>query len=197
MSQASTDLVARWRDGDQNAARDLYQRYVERLSGIVTAQLSDRLRARADADDVLQSACRSFFRRVQDGQFQFDEDEDVWKLLVTISLNKLRSQVRKHSAAKRNAAQEISRRDNTLPDDFHLEKLSESPSPVEAFIFAEMIERVCENLDNKHAMLLGLRMEGYSQQEIAEQLQTSDRSIRRMLDNIRQVLSRELETAAN
>ncbi|MGE0379181.1 MAG: RNA polymerase sigma factor [Planctomycetaceae bacterium] len=195
MSEASTDLVSRWRDGDQNAAKALYQRYVERLSGIVTAQLSDRLRARTDADDVLQSACRSFFRRVQDGQFEFDEDDDVWKLLVTISLNKLRSQVRKHSAAKRNAAQEVARRDNSLPDDFHLEKLAATPSPVEAFIFAEMIERVSDQLDNRHAMLLELRMEGYSQQEIAEQLQTSDRSIRRMLDNIRNVLSRELETA--
>lgn len=195
MCEASTDLVARWRAGDQNAARVLYQRYVDRLSGIVTAQLSDRLRARTDADDVLQSACRSFFRRVRDGQFQFDEDDDVWKLLVTISLNKLRSQVRKHSAAKRNAAQEVARRDNSMPDDFHLEKLAETPSPVEAFIFAEMIERVSCRLDSRHAMLLELRMEGYSQQEIADELQTSDRSIRRMLDNIREVLSRELETA--
>lgn len=193
--QASTELIERWRDGDQLAANELYQRYVERLSGIVTSHLSERLRARTDADDVLQSACRSFFRRVQDGQFEFDQDDDVWKLLVTISLNKLRSQVRRHSAAKRDASQEISRRDNSLPDDFHLEKLAETPSPVEAFIFAEMIERVSEKLDSRHAMLLELRMEGYSQQEIADQLQTSDRSIRRMLDNIRQVLNHELQLA--
>lgn len=194
-SQPSTELIDRWRSGDQDAANTLYRRYVERLSGIVTAQLSDRLRARTDADDVLQSACRSFFRRVQDGQFQFDEDDDVWKLLVTISLNKLRSQVRRHTAAKRDAAQEIARRDPALPDDFHLEKLAETPSPVEAFIFAEMIERVSDRLDKRHAMLLKLRMEGYNQQEIAQELQTSDRSIRRMLNNIRQILSRELQDA--
>ncbi len=195
MSQPSTELVERWRDGDQDAASQLYQRYVERLSGIVRGQISDRLRARTDADDVLQSACRSFFRRVQEGQFQFDEDEDVWKLLVTISLNKLRSQVRRHSAAKRDAAQEVSRRDNSLPDDFHLEKLAKTPSPVEAFIFAEMIENVSKKLDHRHALLLELRMEGYSQLEIAGRLQTSDRGIRRMLDNVRMVLSRELQSA--
>ncbi len=197
MSQASTELIERWRDGDQDAASQLYQRYVERLSGIVSSQLSDRLRARTDADDVLQSACRSFFRRVREGQFQFDEDEDVWKLLVTISLNKLRSQVRRHSAAKRDAAQEVTRRDNSLPDDFHLEKLANTPSPVEAFIFAEMIESVSEKLDARHAMLLELRMEGYSQMEIANQLQTSDRSIRRMLDSVRAVLSRELQSVGD
>ncbi len=195
MSQASTELVERWRGGDQAAASQLYQRYVERLSGIVSGHLSDRLRARTDADDVLQSACRSFFRRVREGQFQFDEDEDVWKLLVTISLNKLRSQVRRHSAAKRDAAQEVTRRDNSLPDDFHLQKLAKTPSPVEAFIFAEMIESVSDKLGTQHAMLLELRMEGYSQLEIAGKLQTSDRSIRRMLDSVRNVLSRELRSA--
>ncbi len=195
MEQASTELVDRWRQGDHQAANELYQRYVERLSGIVTAQLADRLRSRTDADDVLQSACRSFFRRVKDGQFEFDADDDVWKLLVTISLNKLRSQVRKHSAAKRDAAQEVSRSNNQVPDDFHLEKLTETPSPVEAFIFAEMIERVSTKLGADHAVLLQLRMEGHSQQEIAEALQTSDRSIRRMLDNIREALNTELEEA--
>ncbi|MCA9025926.1 MAG: sigma-70 family RNA polymerase sigma factor [Planctomycetaceae bacterium] len=195
MEQASTELVERWRQGDQQAANELYQRYVERLSGIVTAQLADRLRSRTDPDDVLQSACRSFFRRVQDGQFEFDADDDVWKLLVTISLNKLRSQVRKHSAAKRDAGQELSRSSNEIPDEFHMEKLSETPSPVEAFIFTEMIERVSAKLGADHAVLLQLRMEGHSQQEIADALQTSDRSIRRMLDNIKAALNAELEEA--
>lgn len=193
MEQASTELIERWRQGDNHAATQLYQRYVEQLSGIVTAQLADRLRSRTDADDVLQSACRSFFRRVQDGQFEFDADDDVWKLLVTISLNKLRSQVRKHSAAKRDAAQEVPRGSDEIPDEFHLEKLTETPSPVEAFIFTEMIERVSSKLGADHAVLLQLRMEGHSQKEIATALQTSDRSIRRMLDEIKSALSAELE----
>ncbi len=192
MADSSTALIDRWRDGDQQAAGDLYRRYVERLSGIVTAQMSQRFRSRLDADDVVQSVCRSFFRRVSEGQFQFDEDDDVWKLLVTISLNKLRNQIRRHSAAKRDAAQETQRRDNSLPDDFHLERLSATPSPVEAFIFSETIEKVSERLDEKHALLLQLRLEGHSQQEIAEQLRTSDRTIRRMLESIRQVLTEEL-----
>lgn len=193
MPDASTELIERWRAGDEQAASDLYQRYVERLSGIVTAQLSERFRSRLDADDVVQSVCRSFFRRVSEGQFHFDQDDDVWKLLVTISLNKLRNQIRRHSAAKRDAAQETARRDNTLPDDFYLEKLAATPSPVEAFIFSETIERISERLDEKHALMLQLRLEGHSQQEIADQLRTSDRTIRRMLENIREFLSRELE----
>ena len=56
-----------------------------------------------------------------------------------------------------------------------------------------MIESVSEKLGADHALLLQLRMEGHSQQEIANALDTSDRSVRRMLDNIRQVLSRELQ----
>ncbi len=192
MTQSSTELIDRWRQGDQQAADALYQRYIDRLSEIVNARLSQRFRSRLDADDVVQSVCRTFFRRVAEGQFQFDQDDEVWKLLVTISLNKLRNQIRHHSAARRDASQEVQRQDSSRPDEYLLEKLSVAPQPVEAFIFAETIEQISEQLDEKHALLLQMRMAGHSQQEIAEQLQTSDRSIRRMIESIREVLSREL-----
>jgi RNA polymerase sigma factor (sigma-70 family) len=190
---AATELVGRWRDGDQHAANQLYQRYVERLSGIVTAQLSSRFQSRLDADDVLQSSCRSFFRRVQEGQFQFDEDGDVWKLLVTITLNKLRNQIRKHSAAKRNAGQEMRPANTEIPDDFHLQKLASTPEPVEAFVFSETIEAVAEHLSPQHAVLLLQRLEGHNQQEIADSLGTSDRTIRRMLDDVKEFFDREVK----
>ena len=188
----STELVDRWRDGDQQAANLLYQRYVERLSGIVTSQLSSRFTSRMDADDVLQSGCRSFFRRVQEGQFRFDEDDDVWKLLVTITLNKLRNQIRRHSAAKRNAGQEARPANNDLPDDFYVQKLSGSPEPVEAFAFSESIEVIAEKLSPQHALMLVQRLEGHSQQEIADSFGTSDRSIRRMLDDIKELVQRQM-----
>lgn len=188
----STELVSRWRDGDQQAANLLFQRYVERLSGIVTSQLSSRFKSRMDADDVLQSGCRSFFRRVQEGQFRFDEDDDVWKLLVTITLNKLRNQIRRHSAAKRNAGQESRPANNDLPDDFYVQKLSGTPEPVEAFAFSESIEVIAEKLSPQHALMLVQRLEGHSQQEIADSFGTSDRSIRRMLDDIKELVQRQM-----
>lgn len=191
-TDASTDLVGRWRAGDQQAADALYQRYVERLSGIVTSQLADRFRSRMDADDVLQSSCRSFFRRVQEGHFEFDEDDDVWKLLVTITLNKLRNQIRKHSAAKRDAGQESRPSSNQGPDEFYVQKLTGTPQPVEAFAFTESIETVADKLSPQHALMLVQRLEGHSQQEIADSFGTSDRTIRRMLDDVKQLFSRQM-----
>lgn len=193
--EASTDLIGRWRDGDQLAASALYQRYVERLSGVVTAQLSQKFKSRMDADDVLQSSCRSFFRRVQDGQFEFDQDDDVWKLLVTITLNKLRNQIRKHSAAKRDAGQESRPSDNDRPDDYFVQKLASTPEPVEAFAFSETIESIADRLSPQHALMLVQRLEGHSQQEIADSFGTSDRSIRRMLDDIKEFINREVASA--
>ena len=189
--EASTDLIDRWREGDQVAANELYQRYVDRLSVIVTAKLAERFRSRMDADDVLQSTCRSFFRRVQEGQFQFDEDDDVWKLLVTITLNKLRNQIRKHSAAKRDAGQELRPRTDDRPDDFHVQRVGSSPEPVEAFAFSETIESVADKLSPAHALMLIQRLDGFSQQQIADSFETSDRSIRRMLDDVKELFVRE------
>ena len=189
---ASTDLIDRWREGDQIAATELYQRYVDRLSGIVAAQLAERFKSRMDTEDVLQSTCRSFFRRVQEGHFQFDEDDDVWKLLVTITLNKLRNQIRKHSAAKRDAGQELRPRSNDRPDDFHVQRVAGRPEPMEAYAFSETIETVADKLSPQHAVLLIQRLEGYSQQEIAASFGTSDRSIRRLLEDIRELFAREM-----
>ena len=193
---ASTDLVGRWRNGDQRAANALFQRYVERLSGVVTAQLADRFKSRMDADDVLQSSCRSFFRRVQEGQFQFDDDDDVWKLLVTITLNKLRNQIRKHSAAKRDAGQESRPTSNDGPDDYYVQKVAGTPEPVEAFAFSETIESVADKLSPMHALLLVQRLEGHTQQQIADSFGTTDRSIRRMLDDVKELFDREMAADA-
>ena len=54
MDQPDLELVERWRSGDQQAAAQLYQRYVERISHLVTGQLSAKLARRLDA-----GRCRS------------------------------------------------------------------------------------------------------------------------------------------
>jgi RNA polymerase sigma-70 factor (ECF subfamily) len=94
--QDETELLERYQRGDQEAARLLFDQYASRLIGIVEGRLPQQLRPRMDAEDVVQSAYRSFFRIAMRGDVRLEETGDLWRLLVAIALNKLRLQTRYH-----------------------------------------------------------------------------------------------------
>jgi RNA polymerase sigma factor (sigma-70 family) len=64
------DLVIRFRNGDEAAARELYDRFAGEMRNLVCRQLA-RSRARAvhDSEGVLQSAFRSFFSAINKPAF--------------------------------------------------------------------------------------------------------------------------------
>ena len=84
-----------------------YQRYAQRLCHQVERRIGRHLSGRLEAVDVLQSAFRTFFRRAANGEFQIDHTGDLWNLLVTITLNKIRGQAEHHCALKRDPRREL------------------------------------------------------------------------------------------
>jgi hypothetical protein len=56
----SIELLARFRAGDERAAEELFPRFAERLIAVAKARLSAKLARRVGAEDVVQSAYRSF-----------------------------------------------------------------------------------------------------------------------------------------
>jgi len=55
-------------------------------------------------EDLVQSACRTFLRRAQIGQFRLADSEELWRLLCAITLTKVREQTRFHMRQKRGLA---------------------------------------------------------------------------------------------
>ena len=97
----STDLMARWRQGDQDAAAELFRQYAGRLIALARSRLPAHMSQRFDPEDVVQSAYRSFFARAREGRFDIQPGNDLWQLLVGITVHKLQHQVRRNSADKR------------------------------------------------------------------------------------------------
>ena len=58
-------------EGNPEAEHEFWNLYGERLQRLASQNLSSGLRRRVGAEDVVQSACRTFLRRAQDGQFEF------------------------------------------------------------------------------------------------------------------------------
>src|SRR5437588_11519909 len=94
-------LVELWRAGDQKAAQQLFDNYVDRLVPLARRRISQRLASRVDPEDVVQSVFRTFFDRARAGQFSIHDADDLCKLLTRITVHKTLRQVAFHRAAKR------------------------------------------------------------------------------------------------
>lgn len=101
MDEPSEQLLARYQAGDKAAADEIFRRYVGRLTVFARARLAPRVARRVDPEDVVLSAYRSFFIRARDGRLSFTRSGDLWRVLVAMTLNKVRRQVARHEAEKR------------------------------------------------------------------------------------------------
>jgi len=157
--------------------------YVERLVAVARRRLSSKLAARLDAEDIVQSVFRSFFGRAQQGKFVFKEADDIWKLLVQITIHKTLKQVDFHRRGKRDAGVEVA---SSAPQgNLLLTYLARDPTPEEAAIFMDELEHYLQRLRPEDRQIIEMRLEGYESLEIAAKLGISDRKIRRLLERMR------------
>src|SRR5215472_1360787 len=94
-------LLRRLQHGQADASTELYLRYADRLLALAAAQSSPDLARRVDPEDIVQSVFRTFFRRASLGHYTIPDGEEIWKLLLVIALNKVRTLGAFHRAAKR------------------------------------------------------------------------------------------------
>ena len=76
------DLVARVRANDEAAANKVFHQYAEQLARMAECHLSRQTVRRVDGDDVVQSVFRTFFARVERGEFQINSHDvggRTWK----------------------------------------------------------------------------------------------------------------------
>ncbi len=75
--------------GNRAAAQHLWECYFPRLVGLARQNLKGLPRRAADEEDVALSAFDSFCRGVEQGRFPLlDDRDDLWALLVVITVRK-------------------------------------------------------------------------------------------------------------
>jgi len=184
-SEPTAEILERYRQGDEQAAAELFARYLDRLTRLARSRLSPKLAARIDPEDVVLSAYRSFFIGARDGRFSLHRSGDLWRLLVSITLHKLFRQARRHRANARSVDTELPLLDN--------EFFGREPSPEEVVGVADVLQTVLARLDPVARRVLELRLQEDSLATIATQTGRSERTIRRILAEIRTSLARQFE----
>lgn len=195
LSLQSLNLLQRWRNGDEHAADELFEAYIDGLLAYVRRRMSPALARRVDAEDVVQSVYRSFFMRARDGQYVIERSGDLWRLLLGISFNKLQSQVEHHTAGKRSFRKEAAAADAQGGDDGAFSPEAQGPTPEELLAVSEELELLLQQLPERNRDVLERRLRGESIPEIAEAAGCSERSIRRILNACRDDLEARFQQA--
>jgi len=178
-------LLDRFQHGDQDAATSIYVRYVRRLLALVRAESSQALAMRVEADDIVQSVFRTFFRRAIQGEYDVPEGDELWKLFLVIAVNKIRSTAAFHHAAKRDIRRTVGA---TTADQFGGRTAEEEASRTLKLVVDELLAK----LPTTHQQIIRLRIDGCDVNEIAVQMKCSKRSVERVLQGFRQLLSSQL-----
>lgn len=185
------DWMTRLVEGDSLVEHDFWNQYGERLQRLAAQHLSSGLRRRVGAEDVVQSACRTFLRRAQGGQFELSDSESLWRLLCAITLTKVRQQARFHGRQKRAIGQER----HLGPEGSRAAAghvVSQEPTPAEAAEFADQLEQLLSLLDDEEREVVILKLEQNTNEEAAQQMQCSERTVRRILKRVQTRLKQNL-----
>jgi RNA polymerase sigma-70 factor (ECF subfamily) len=172
-----------WRADDERAARELVDRYLDRLVALARRRLSQRLQGRVDPEDVVQSVFRTFFCRAREGKFEIKDQDDLCKLLMRITVHKVLKQVEHHMAGKRDPHLETEQGNRSL--ERLNELLAHEPSPEAEVFFVDQLTHLLNQLRPQERKILEMRLQGYSNDEIAAELGIYDRKIRRVIERIR------------
>lgn len=166
------------RDGDDGALAPLWQRYFPRLMGLARRVFADRQQRMASAEDAVQEALVSFWRRARSGEFADVSDRDhLWQLLAQFTVYRVHHQIRQQAAQKRGSGRVLDEAALHAQMQSIAELARATTTPELDLLAAELLEMLPVEL-REFALL---RLLGYSTAEIATRFDCTQRKVQRKL----------------
>ncbi len=176
-------LLRRIGEGDSAAATAVFERHAPGLLVAASRRLSSVLNSRVDADDIVQSTFKSFFRRASRGGYAAPKSGDLFNLLIVIAMRKVNARADYHLASSRDVRR-------TAPTSAH----ENDDFPGNSMAVSDLLMTIAELFEEFSELqrtIVTLRLEGYSVMEIADKCDRSKRTVERELQAFRVRLSEE------
>jgi RNA polymerase sigma factor (sigma-70 family) len=186
-------FLARIQAGDEVAARELLSRYEAEVRLVVRRQLPRLLRSRFDSLDFLQSVWGSFFRRVRSGPgpAEFEDSRHLVAFLARAAKNKVIDEYRRAASRK----QDMHREEPLWSDGARAREVAaDIDTPSELAQAREAFGRLRDLLPAERQAILDLKAEGLSSRDIGERLGISERTVQRVLEDLRKRAGLDWET---
>jgi DNA-directed RNA polymerase specialized sigma24 family protein len=185
-------------DDADKAQEELWKRYFHRLVSLARLKLGDAPRGAADEEDVAVCALNSFFGGAAKRRFpQLKDRDSLWPLLAKITSHKAIDQRRRQSAKKQGGGH-VRGNSAIFPadvsgTDWTDALLDEELRPDFLVAVNEQCQRLMDRLpDDRLREIARLRLEGYTNAEIASRLGVVQRTIERKVDMIRDYWQAEI-----
>ncbi len=194
-----TEWIGKLQAGDDEAARQLWRRYFERLVELARRRLGTAPRRVADEEDVALSVFRCLCQGAEHGQFaDLAGRDELWRLLVVLTEHKVIDQRRVDTGQKRGGGRV--RGDSAFPEPSDgdaaggFDQIAGNvPTPEFLVILADEHERLMISLtDERLRRIAESKLLGYTNGEIADGLGLTRRSVERKLQRIREIWTQEL-----
>lgn len=187
-----TRYIEGLRRGDSAAARKTWERFMDRLIRLADKRLKALPRRAEDEEDVVQKAFADFFMQVQQNRFpKLDDRDDLWQVLCLLVDRRAIDQIKKENARKRGGGE-------VRGESVFLERDGSIPSPGLAGIpdllpttefereMSEALRLRLNQFDNdEHRQVALLKLQGFTNEEIASQISSSVRTVERWLKEMR------------
>ena len=193
-----TGWIGDLKNGEPDAAGRLWQRDFAGLVRLARKKLEASPRAAAveDEEDAALSAFHSLCAGAAAGRFDRLKDrDDLWRLLVVITMRKVCDQIRRQHKLKRGGGRVVAEAalaglDPDSPGGFD-QFIGREPVPEFAAMLAEEFQARLDSLPDESLRQVALwKLEGYSSDEIADRLGCVSRTVNRKLDLIRKAWRR-------
>ena len=178
--------------GGEAALKPLCNRYFPRLVDLAKRSLARLPAGSGDAEDAAQSALISFWQGINAGRFSEGLDRNgLWKLLTVITKRKTYRQLERGIALKRGGGKVRNFSDGPGDDSgAGFEELAAVlPTQELDLVCQEMIELLPDDV----RPFAVLRLLGYRNREIAEQMNCMERTVERKLHLIRVAWSENMD----
>ena len=194
MSADDPGSITRWLDrlkaGHPDAADAIWHRYYQRVVSVARIRLQNQ--SVADGEDLAQDAFLGFYAGAVQGQFDRLRDRtELWNLLMTIVVKKVREHRRWLGRQKRNGSMDRARSSASdpkedIPDDELLALIiDKEPPPEFKVILHDQVQELLNSLpDAIHRQIAEWRIAGVSNVEIARNLGCAVRTVERKVQNI-------------
>ncbi len=189
-----TTWLSELKAGEDEAARRLWEAYFGRLVRLARRKLAQIPRRASDEEDVALAAFNSFCGGVRLGRFpRLNDRDDLWQVLVMITVRKAADERESHRRQKRGSGKvrgesvflerSASRKAGGLS-----QITGREPTPAFAAEVAERLGELLQALGDESLRSIALlKMEGCSNEEIAQRNGSGLRTVERKLSLIRRI----------
>lgn len=193
---AVTLLLQQLQAGRRDAAEALWRLYFPRLVRLARGHLQGLPRRAADEEDVALTAFDSFCRGAEQGRFPRLTDRDgLWRLLVTVTARHA-AEWRQHETRQKRGGGDVRGHSAVTAADDPGDGFDRLPDAAADPGFEAAAAEACRRLldllgDEQLRQIAVWRMEGYTNQEIADRLGCVVETVERRLRLIRSAWQRE------